>query len=82
VQLEWSLGSREHADRVLRPRLARLAAERLQQRHGLDLVQRPDRARLLLGEPAWQALRPADGSGAGLVDAAAVARVLTSLEQL
>jgi hypothetical protein len=34
------------------------AAARLASRHGIDLDRRPDAARALLGEEAWEWLRP------------------------
>ena len=77
VAVEWSLDSAEHVDRVLRPRLTRLAADRLHTRHGLQLGD--PRARQLLGEQLWGVLttpatRPPTPAE---LDAA-----LTSLEQL
>lgn len=45
------------ADGRLRPRLRALAADRLALR-GIDLDEEPERARAVLGEDAWQWLRP------------------------
>lgn len=77
VAVEWSLDSVEHVNRVLRPRLARLAADRLAQRHGVALDQ--PRARRLLGEQLWGVLTvPATRPPT----AAELSAALTSLEQL
>ena len=46
-------------DRTLRPRLERVMASRLRDAHGVRLEQRPERARDLVGEPAWRLLDPA-----------------------
>jgi hypothetical protein len=42
----------------LRPRLRDVAADRLLRRHGVGLDSEPERARALLGETAWDILRP------------------------
>jgi hypothetical protein len=46
-------------DRTLRPRLERVMASRLRDAHGVRVEQRPERARDLVGEPAWRLLDPA-----------------------
>jgi hypothetical protein len=42
----------------LLPRLRSAAAARLSMRHGIDLERSPDAARDLLGDDAWELLRP------------------------
>lgn len=84
VALEWSLESAVHADRVLRPRLARLADDRLQHRYGVELRRRPERARQLLGDRLTAALTPA-APGRAASDPptrAALSALLSTLEQL
>ena len=46
------------AGQRLLPRLRTAAAARLSMRHGIDLERNPDAARELLGEDAWELLRP------------------------
>lgn len=48
---------REVHDR-LRPALRAIAAERLATRRGVDLAAQPEAARALLGEAAWELVRP------------------------
>ena len=77
VAVEWSLDSAEHVNRVLRPRLGRLAADRLQHRHGVALGE--PRARALLGDRLWGVLTvPATRPPTP----AELAEALTTLEQL
>jgi hypothetical protein len=42
----------------LRPLLRQIATERLYGRHGVDLDRDPERARALLGDGLWEAVRP------------------------
>jgi hypothetical protein len=42
----------------LRPALVQLAAELLSSRRGIDLRQDPDRAQAVLGDDAWELVRP------------------------
>jgi hypothetical protein len=53
-----SLGSSFYLHHRLRPVLREIAAHRLLRRHGIELDRRPDAARQLLGEEAWEWLRP------------------------
>jgi hypothetical protein len=48
----------DHAHRRLLPLLRSAAAARIAVRHGFDLERRPEAARSLLGEDAWELLRP------------------------
>lgn len=70
----------------LRPALREIAGGLLAARRGVDLDGQPERARALLGEEAWDLVRPdrevpRDRYGAGL-DPAAVDRIVTSIEAL
>jgi hypothetical protein len=47
-----------HAHTRLRPLLRGIAADRLAWRHGLGLDRQPEAARRLLGEAAWELVRP------------------------
>jgi hypothetical protein len=53
-----SLGSSFYLHHRLRPLMREIAAHRLLRRHGIELDGRPDAARKLLGEEAWEWLRP------------------------
>ena len=53
-----SLGSAFYLHHRLRPILREVAANRLLLRHGCDLDGRPEEAHALLGDPAWEWLRP------------------------
>ena len=57
---ELVLGSADadHAHRRLLPLLRATAAARIAARHGFELERRPEAARALLGEDAWELLRP------------------------
>ena len=55
----WSTHSPRHFDRTLRPLLQEVAAARLADRHGVDLVASPERARQLLGPLVWPLVDPA-----------------------
>ena len=53
-----SLGSSFYLHHRLRPILREVAANRLLLRHGCDLDRRPQEAHALLGDTAWEWLRP------------------------
>lgn len=57
-QLELGVGSADFAHRRLLPLLRTAAAARLSAQHGVDLARRPARAAELLGDEAWEILRP------------------------
>jgi hypothetical protein len=57
-ELELGIASAGSAHHSLLPRLRSAAAARLASRHGVDLDRRPDAARALLGDEAWELLRP------------------------
>lgn len=70
----------------LLPRLRAAAAARLSARHGIDLERRPQAARELLGEDAWELLRadrpePVDSIAPG-IPLEQISAVLTRLEAL
>jgi hypothetical protein len=84
--VEWGLASAFDFDTSLRPRLTRVAAVRLADRHGVDLTDQPREAARLLGVEAWALLDPgrqpaADRSIQG-PDRAALARVLDAIERI
>jgi hypothetical protein len=60
MERELVLGSADadHAHRRLLPLLRAAAAARIAARHGFALERRPEAARALLGEDAWELLRP------------------------
>jgi hypothetical protein len=73
MERELVLGSADadHAHRRLLPLLRATAAARIAARHGFELERRPEAARALLGEDAWELLRPdrpkpADRHGPGV----------------
>jgi hypothetical protein len=57
-ELLLGIAEADHAHRQLLPLLRGAAAARLSSRHGFELEQRPEAARALLGEDAWELLRP------------------------
>ena len=70
----------------LRPLLADVAAHRLATRHGVDVERAPDRARALLGDEAWDVVRPdvsppSDRLGPG-IPTARLEHVVDMLERL
>lgn len=70
----------------LRPLLRDVAAQRLRMRHGVDLDGEPARARALLGDEAWELVRPGldpphDRFGPGIAPAR-LARALDAVEAL
>jgi hypothetical protein len=82
----WAAHSARHRDRVLAPVLREVVAARLAERHAVDLVRDPARARVLLGPDLWFLVDPArpaseDSSGGGL-DETALRRALTIVEAL
>lgn len=56
--LELGIAGAGHARHRLLPMLREAAAARLASRHGIELERRPEAARELLGEDAWELLRP------------------------
>jgi hypothetical protein len=72
--------------RRLRPALREAAGHRLRVRHGVDLEADPRRARELLGEEAWELVRPVERPPtdrfAPGVSPARLGRVLDAIEAL
>lgn len=54
-RMSWTSGDADRFESAVRPRLRELAAERLRQRHGVDLGTDP-RAPQLIGRPLWDFL--------------------------
>jgi hypothetical protein len=70
-EIELGMEHAGHAHRRLLPLLRAAAAARLAAHHGVEIEDRPDVARSLLGEEAWDFLRadrpePVDRHGRGL----------------
>ncbi len=85
-ELELGIASATHAHRRLLPLLRAAAAARLAARHGVELERRPEAARALLGDEAWELLRPgrpepADRHGPG-VPRELIAAAIERLEAL
>ena len=57
-ELELGIAGAGSAYHRLLPLLRSAAAARLATRHGIELERRPDAAQALLGEDAWELLRP------------------------
>jgi hypothetical protein len=57
-RLELGAANADFAHRRLLPLLRATAAARLSARHGVDLARQPGRAQELLGQEAWNLLRP------------------------
>jgi hypothetical protein len=88
TEREITLGtsSAGNLHRRLLPILREAAAARLSARHNVDLERRPDAARALLGEDAWELLRPDrpepdDQNGPG-IPMRRLRDVVSTLEQL
>jgi hypothetical protein len=69
-----------------RPRLRRIAADRLAANHGVDLDEGTESAKRLLGDEAWEFLRPdreppADRFGPGM-PLAKLERIVSAVERL
>lgn len=63
-RLSWGSVDRQRFEERVRPQLVRVAAERLRQRHGVNLWDDPGRARPIVGEELWTFLMaPADPEG-------------------
>src|SRR5204863_7912748 len=56
--LELGIAGAAHAHHRLLPLLRAAAIARLATHHGIELDRRPDAARAVLGEEAWDLLRP------------------------
>jgi hypothetical protein len=85
-ELELGIANAGSAYHRLLPQLRAAAAARLASRHGVELDRRPDAARALLGEEAWEWLRPdrpepADRFGRG-VPRERVAALIERVESL
>jgi hypothetical protein len=85
-ELALGIADATHAHRRFLPLLRAAAAARLESRHGIELDRRPDAARALLGEEAWELLRPdrpepADRHGPG-VPRGRVAALIERVESL
>jgi hypothetical protein len=89
-RIEYEVGAATHRSMELhhqvRRRLRALAQDRLAADHGVRLDEDPDAARRLLGEEAWDLLRPdpeppADRFGPGM-PVEDVARIVTAVEDL
>lgn len=61
-RLSTACADQDRFDTRLRPELRRLIAGRLQQRHGLDWLTEPDRARAILGPELWGVLTAPSGT--------------------
>ena len=88
IEREITLGaaSAAHLHRRLLPMLRESAATRLSARHHVDLARQPDAARSLLGDDAWDVLRPdrpepVNRNAPGL-SLRRIARLVQPLEQL
>jgi hypothetical protein len=57
-ELELGIAGAGHAHHRLLPLLRSAAVARLSSRHGVELDRRPEAAKALLGEDAWELLRP------------------------
>jgi hypothetical protein len=88
VERELTLGSStaEHLHTRLAPLLRDAAAARLASRHNVDLARHPDQAHALLGDAAWELVRPdrpapADPNAPGL-PLRRIAAVLDAIESV
>ena len=85
-EITLGIASAGHLERRLLPLLREAAAARLAAKHGVELARRPEAARALLGDAAWELLRPGrpdpeDRNAPGL-PLAQVEALVTRLESL
>jgi hypothetical protein len=85
-ELALGIADATHAHRRFLPLLRAAATARLASRHGIELDRRPDAARALLGEDAWDLLRPdrpepVDRNGPG-IPAERVGALIEGVESL
>lgn len=64
-RLSWGSRTTHHFDAGVRPVFARIAADRLRRRYGVDLARQPDQARHLLGEELWRLVAAQEPAGDG-----------------
>jgi len=88
IERELTLGtaSAEHLHARLLPLLRAAADARLAAQHDVDLTRQPDRARALLGDEAWEVVRPdrpepADRNSPGM-PLRRIAAVLDTIERI
>ncbi len=82
-RLAWGGQDMAHFDAALRPVLARLADDRLYQRHGITRTSHPEQARQLLGDKLWQLMTgPGVASKAAGPSPAELRPFVESLERL
>jgi hypothetical protein len=87
-RLEWMVEFATHAgsvaERRLIPELRALAAERLQDRHGVDLSRQRDQSEALLGPQAWSYLDPErpKPAGEGGLPAKRMDMIVSAIEDL
>jgi hypothetical protein len=90
ARIRFEVGAATHRSmelhHQLRRRLRRLAEDRLGADHGVDIDADPDAARTLLGEEAWDLLRPdltppSDRFGPGM-PIEGITRIVTAVEEL
>jgi len=88
MEREITLGSSSaaHLDMRLLPILREAAAARLAAHHNVELARRPEAARRLLGEDAWELLRPdrpeSDDMSASGLPLRRIREVVETLERL
>jgi hypothetical protein len=85
-EITLGLAGAGHLHQRLLPLLREAAATRLAARHSVDLERRPEQARRLLGEDAWELLRPdlpepADRQAPG-ISMARLRRIVDALERI
>ena len=69
-------------DRNVRPMLARLTADRLRQKYGIDAGRQPVRAREVLGEQLWSLMTPAPAQAAPAPSQAQLSALVDAIEAL
>lgn len=79
-RLSWGSVDLDRYEARVRPQLARLAEERLRQRHGVDFVSQPEVARRMVGEPLWQLMT--GGPSQAPPTRSHLSALLTAIEQI
>jgi hypothetical protein len=81
-RMSWGAVDRHRFDERVRPQLLRVAGERLRQRHGVRLLDEPDRARSIMGDELWAFLTAPPNPAGQPVGRRELDRVVRQMEAL
>jgi hypothetical protein len=81
-RMSWGAVDRHRFDERVRPHLLRVASERVRQRHGVRLLDEPDRARAIVGDELWAFLTASPDPDGQPVNRRQLERVVRRMESL